>query len=740
MDSTLHGRGRERIERSFSEPSRRAAARLLAAALTAATASAQAFENNTTQIPGGPPFNSSYTENVDFGDCDLDGDWDAAFADGGEAGNDQSRLWINLGGAQGGTLGFFGDQTHSRLPAVTASSRDIEFVDLENDGDPDLFLSNSSAITNQSNRWWINLGLAQGGAAGFYSDQTSTRWIDLGVNNGTTAHSSIAPGLVLASGGYVDWSCDSSFADLDADGDMDLVQASYGVAGSAHIPTRVFVNDGLGYFTEFNPSGFQLSNTDILNGSPGLWAEGIHQNASANATGQQCDISSLSVSVEIGDVDGDFDLDFINGDKFGEPRLFQNRLEENGGVLTSFRDVSHAAFAAGWAPGVGSYEQEFFDLDLDGDLDLYGINWSLTLCDSVVRGNGNGTFLPETAVGTSCERDNEADPLDFDNDGDMDVIAASDSGQEHLYRNLGAAGGFALVYDASLLPVDTTESVGADACDVDEDGDFDVFVGNYQNVGNTFLKNLTQTADTTAPRVPALEQVSDRAAGPAPTFVRAHVLDNAAWYLVAWSSVVLEFSVGGSPFSGTAMRWSGGQVFRGEIPGELAGTITYRVRATDEHGNAVVSATRSFNSTSVCAGGATIYCTSQVNSSGCTPAIAAAGFPSAAAGAGFFVIASQIVAKVNGIPFYSKTGPNAVPFGGGTLCILPPTIRMPVQNSAGTSGCTGTFGTDFNAWVAGGSDPALVAGQAVWIQYWSRDPASANQTNLTNAVSFSLCP
>ena len=62
--------------------------------LAAGGANAQWFTDNPGDIPGGDPFNNSRTENVDFGDVEQDGDWDAIFADGGDFDQDQNRIWI----------------------------------------------------------------------------------------------------------------------------------------------------------------------------------------------------------------------------------------------------------------------------------------------------------------------------------------------------------------------------------------------------------------------------------------------------------------------------------------------------------------------------------------------------------------------------------------------------------------------------------------------------------------------
>lgn len=699
---------------------------------------AQQFVENTTDIPTGGAANNSFTEHVAFADVDLDGDWDAAFADGGTAGNDRNRLWVNQGAAQGGVVGSFVDRTTTQFPPVQDDSRDLDFVDFEGDGDLDLYVSNSSAVSNQTSRFWVNLGGEQGGSAGFFQDETASRWIHVGDNNGSTTHSSVAPSHALSSGGFIDWCCHAAFADLDDDGDLDLIHSSYGSTSLiGQVPTRVFLNDGGGAFEEFNPSGFQLSGRDILDGSPGLWCEGTHQQKSQDSTGLFCDIADVAIALDVGDLDGDFDLDFVRGEKLDEPRVFQNRTMENGGVL-SLRDVSFAVLPPDWAPGIGHYEQELADLDNDGDLDIYGLNWN-NICDSVFFNQGDGTFGAPVPVAGTCNRNNEADLFDADGDGDLDAFTVSDTDQETLFVNQGAGGGFAFVLDPLALPRDTTSTVAAEACDVDEDGDYDVFVANDLGAANIYLENVSQVADTTAPRLPLLEDAPDRVASGVPTRVRVHVVDAAPWAIVATYPVRLEVTVdGGFPFE-VPMVWSGGQVFRGEIPGALVGLVRYRAVASDEHGNLGASVEHGFTATGACGGAPTVYCTAKVNSDGCTPSIGASGTPSLFSGVGFPITCDSVRPGKSGLLFYGYAAA-AIPFQGGFLCVQPPTRRTPPQPAAGAGPCGGSYAFDWNAYLATGNDPALVVGVTVWCQWWMRDPQSPSGTGLSDGLRFSICP
>ncbi len=556
---------------------------LVLLAALAPSAAAQ-FQQNTTDIPQGSPANASFTENVDFADVDLDGDWDAAFADGGDLGNDQNRIWINMGGLQGGAIGTFVDETLARLPAISDASRDVEFADIDADGDVDLFVANHSGTSNNACRFQINVGGAQGQTLGFFVDETATRWLGLGGPG-----SSVAPSAVLPGGGFIAFSGDGDFGDWDNDGDLDLVCSDYGPSFNGQLPTRLFLNDGAGRFSELNPAGTTLSV-----GGPALWAEGNYAPNTLAVDGSEADIAQATADLDLGDVDGDLDLDMLLGGVQDRPRFFANRREENGGTV-SFRDRTAAQIAT-LASGSGAYEQEFADMDGDADLDLLGLNWA-GFNDIVARNDGTGTFGSPYTLPSSGSDAEEIDAIDFDNDGDLDIYQANFSGSDQLWRNdTVGAGPFAFVFLGNQ-PGTAGISKDADACDVDGDGDYDVFSAFSSNSANVYLENVTQVPDTSAPYFGAIEALQDSGAGQGTRPVRAQVYDNAPYYVTWYNDTSLALTVNNVPIDSVPMRPSMGQVFRGELPRNLAGSVGYRVVSSDAYGNQATSAQQTYFST-----------------------------------------------------------------------------------------------------------------------------------------------
>ncbi len=698
--------------------------RIAGAVLLSGAASAQSFVDNTSDIPQGNPGNNSRSENVDFGDVDHDGDWDAVFADGGDADQDQNRIWINQG--PGPNLGKFNDETASRFPAINDQSRDIEFVDFDNDSDLDIYISNTSALIAQTNRWWRNTGVASGN----YVDETAARWIGLG-----GAGSSLAPGQVLGSGGFIDFSCDCDFGDLDNDGDMDLFHSSYGGVFGGQVPSRIYLNDGAGFFTEFNPSGFQLPGQLINNGNPGLWCEGTQQSDTTNSTGANCDVASSALDIDLGDIDGDFDLDVLHGARQEAPRMFQNRLEENGGTL-GFRDVTGAVFPSGYTAGNGHYEQEMGDLDGDGDLDIYGLNWNagFGFTDVTLSNNGDGTFSGLTNLSGSSSDDNEGDFFDYDNDGDLDLYVANFSGTDRLYRNNNNGGSGFSFTQVGGLPASGATALDADCCDVDGDGDYDVFVSNDFGARNYYFENQTGGTDNHAPYIPLLEQAPDRAPGAAPTVVRAQVYDNAPYYITWYNPTSLTYTVDGGAPTTVPMVSSGGQIFRGEIPGSVTGNVAYFVTSSDEYGNTGTSATKQYSAggagpvgTPFCFGdGSGTACPCNNNGGtgeGCANSTASgatiSGSGTASVSAGNLVLsATGLVPSQPGLYFQGNNavnGGNGNAFGDGLRCAGGSTIRLQVAfSSAG-----GTSSTNINIAAKGQCAP----GQTRRYQVWYRDPS-----------------
>jgi Tol biopolymer transport system component len=140
--------------------------------------------------------------------------------------------------------------------------------------------------------------------------------------------------------------------------------------------------------------------------------------------------------------------------------------------------------------------------------------------------------------------------------------------------------------------------------------------------------------------------------------------------------------------------------------------------------------------------GASIYCAGTISSALCLPAIGFSGAPSASAGQGFLIEASGFPPDKPGFFAYGTIGPAAMPFLGGFLCAQMPLVRVPVANTGQPKPCGGSFALDFNAYVAAGADPTLVAGKTIWGQWWARDPGLVPPSNLSSsdAIRATLCP
>lgn len=326
-------------------------------------------DESQARLPTGPPANSV---EVEFADVDDDGDLDAIVANLGP-----EQLLLNDGD------GFFSDASGNLPGPFQDISAEARFADVDGDGDPDILVSNEnpfnpSPLGGVQNRIWINNG------AGRFTDETDAR----------------LPARTDQTQGFVP-------GDIDADGDLDLIVINVG-------QDFVLVNDGSGHFTDETAARFPVT-TD------------------ASRKGVLADFNG----------DGTLDLFVANS------RNQQNRLYFNEGGV--FVDVTkgHVPRRADTTTSVA-----VADLDDDGDLDIYLTNAGdfrvnhgfLGDVNVFLRNNGVGRFHDKTSVHFFPQVSRpgmDAEFGDVDGDGDLDLLlgnSTSIGGAEALYLRRPARG------------------------------------------------------------------------------------------------------------------------------------------------------------------------------------------------------------------------------------------------------------------------------------------------------------
>jgi len=188
-------------------------------------------------------------------------------------------------------------------------------------------------------------------------------------------------------------------ADLNADGRSDLFVAQDSIA-----PSRLYVN-------QVDGSMIDVGKTLGIKAAPDM-------------------------GVAIADYDNDGDQDIYTTDitlgSLGGNRLFQNQLTETGSL--GLIDVGRRAGVHDTGTGWGA---SFFDSDNDGDLDLAVASWNKTSKLFRHRGDGNFDDVGES-IGFAPEgRAIGLIAVDYDLDGDQDVIISNMNGRPQVYRNDG---------------------------------------------------------------------------------------------------------------------------------------------------------------------------------------------------------------------------------------------------------------------------------------------------------------
>lgn len=286
----------------------------------------------------------------------------------------------------------------------------------------------------------------------------------------------------------------STFGDIDADGDLDVLM---GVIGGAFNPNRTTVENF--FFLEQRDEGFVERTKRYLT---------------------NIDVGSESIPA-LADLDADGDLDLLLANKLDPEDLGTSHIYhfENVGNARrpQFRLQGSLEFSGSfhYAPALG-------DLDADGDLDLIMGTWR----DELAFYSNEGTaaeprFVLEDSALVELSRGSNATPalVDIDADGDLDLFVGEGSGTLNFYRNDGSGKAplFALVSD-EYADIDVGRRSFPAFADLDNDGDKDLVLGRdagplaiFRNEGTAmspaFVKDTSLFLDAPPFSAPVLADI-----------------------------------------------------------------------------------------------------------------------------------------------------------------------------------------------------------------------------------------
>ncbi|MCA9193471.1 MAG: VCBS repeat-containing protein, partial [Planctomycetales bacterium] len=276
-----------------------------------------------------------------------------------------------------------------------------------------------------------------------------------------------------------------SLLDFDEDGDLDIYFLNGAVIGdrakgAPASSNALYRNDG----------NFQFS--DVTNSAVAL-------------------DHSLSLGVVAADYDNDgFQDIYVNN--YGPNRLFHNNGDGTYTEVTQFAGVANGNQVGGGTT--------FFDMDNDGDLDLYVGNYIRfdptqqhvhihkgrpaypsplsfePVPDNLFENLGNGTFRDVSelsGIGDWAGRSMGIVAFDMDNDEDTDVFVANDTQENFLFQNDGR-GVFQEVGLISGIAFDfrgqAQASMGVDILDANQDQLMDLYVTSFSEEFSTLYINL----------------------------------------------------------------------------------------------------------------------------------------------------------------------------------------------------------------------------------------------------------
>ncbi|MGB8657180.1 MAG: FG-GAP-like repeat-containing protein [Candidatus Zixiibacteriota bacterium] len=392
-------------------------------------------------------------------------------------------------GKDDGTISFYrniGTKKQARWSLVSQTYDSIDvgsfslpaFVDIDADGDLDLFLGEEQGNVN----FYRNVGSG-----------TVPSW-DLVSSN----YNSIAAGKRSS----------PVFADGDGDSDFDLFVGNdegkvlfYRNDGSVHLPSWTKVTENYLFLDVGSYSKPALADIDA-DGDEDLFVGEYQGNinffrnqgpASTPAWGMITD-SYFAIEADdyscptFADIDGDGDLDLFIGKKDGTIDFYENIGNAKSAFWTLVSDQYNSI-------DVGSYATPaFVDIDHDSDLDLFvGQIYGKVF---FYRNDGTSHFPAWTPISENFDSIDVgwySVPTfgDLDSDGDLDLLVGNEDGKISFYRNDGTRYSHSFFFVADFYDsIDVGERSTPVLGDFDSDGDWDLFVGESEG-GLHFYKNVT---------------------------------------------------------------------------------------------------------------------------------------------------------------------------------------------------------------------------------------------------------
>ncbi len=365
---------------------------------------------------------------------------------------------------------YFEDVTATHLPVMSLLGRsmDAKPADIDGDGDTDI------VVANEHN---FNILLINDGT-GHFTDESRKR-LPLKRHD----------------------SEDIAIADFDDDGDLDIVFVS-----EDDQLNEFYENDGKGFFKDisYKLSVQGISNAVIasdLNGdghsdllignAPDRQGNGGQNFCLINdgkgnwrdETAQRLPVSTKATQdLELGDIDGDGDLDLIVGNEDDNELL----VNDGKGFFKNETPTRLPFEPEKWE----TREADFGDVDGDGDLDLFlaNVNFRQTK-DSQNRlliNNGKGFFKDVTEAHLPSEKMHtvDGDFYDLDGDGDLDLITGNGFGNSYM-AYLNESGIFKGDTGAVIPASVRGDGIDIEQADFNGDGVPDLYLCNFR--GNDFL-------------------------------------------------------------------------------------------------------------------------------------------------------------------------------------------------------------------------------------------------------------